>query len=44
MLQHDYVTPEDIPLISTTDEKYISAYPEQIKVIPSPVLSESLAE
>jgi len=44
MLQHDYITPEDIPLVSTTDEKYQQAYPEQIKVIPSPVLSESLEE
>jgi hypothetical protein len=44
MLQHDYINPEDIPLISTTDEKYQQAYPEQIKVIPSPVLTESLEE
>lgn len=38
VLQADYINPEDIPLISPTDEKYASVYPEQIKAIPSPVL------
>ena len=37
-LQADYINPEDIPLISHTDEKYASVYPEQIKAIASPVL------
>jgi len=38
VLQADYINPEDIPLISPTDEKYASVYPEHIKAIPSPVL------
>lgn len=37
-LQADYINPEDIPLISPTDEKYESVYPMDIKAIPSPVL------
>ncbi len=40
MLQVDYVTPEDIPLISTTDEKYESIYPKDIKAIPSAVFEQ----
>ena len=38
VLQADYINPEDIPLVSTTDEKYASVYPEHIKAILSPVL------
>ena len=44
MLQRDYVNPEDIPLVSSTDEKYRNIYPEEINVIPSAVLSECLEE
>lgn len=44
MLQTDYINPDDIPLLETTDEKYIQAYPKEIKIIPSPILSETLEE
>jgi len=39
-LQADHTNPEDIPLVDVTDSIYQKAYPEQIKAIPSPVLSE----
>lgn len=32
MLQADYVNPEDIPLVSNTDEKYASVYPPSVEV------------
>jgi hypothetical protein len=44
LLQRDYVNPEDIPLVSNTDEEYRKIYPEEIKAIPSPALSQCLEE
>jgi hypothetical protein len=39
-LQAQHISPEDIPLVDVTDSIYQKAYPEEIKAIPSPVLSE----
>lgn len=39
-LQAQHITPEEIPLVDVTDSIYQKAYPEEIKAIPSPVLSE----
>lgn len=44
LLQCDYVNPEDVPLVSNTDEEYRKIYPEEIKAIPSPALSICLEE
>lgn len=44
MLQTDYVNPDEIPLVDITDSIYEKAYPEEIKVFPSPVLSKTLEE
>ena len=44
LLQRDYVNPEDIPLVSNTDEEYRKIYPAEIKAIPSPALSQCLEE
>jgi hypothetical protein len=44
LLQRDYVNPEDIPLVSNTDEEYRKIYPDEIKAIPSPALSQCLEE
>jgi hypothetical protein len=43
-LQTDHAHPEDIPLVDVTDSIWDEAHPKEIKVIESPVLSESLAE
>lgn len=43
-LQSDHAHPEDIPLIDVSDSICVDAYPKEIKIIESPVLSESLAE
>jgi hypothetical protein len=43
-LQAQHINPEDIPLLDVTDSICQDAYPKVIKVIESPVLSETLEE
>lgn len=43
-LQAQHTNPEDISLVDVTDSIYQNIYPEEIKVFPSPVLSNTLEE